>query len=159
MRDINHFIGGASFAGASGRFSDVFNPSTGEVQARVQLADPAQLDLGPVLTDAENVGRAARVRPARLGRAVLQVGARHGSEDFQLRKTASLVEMITSTQNPLTLLLAILGLTGFALGAVLTVTGPFEMGVIVMGLGLVFQVISLVRIKRAKKKESSDARG
>jgi len=28
-----------------------------------------------------------------------------------------------------------------------------------MGLGLVFQVISLVRIKRAKKKESSDARG
>jgi hypothetical protein len=61
--------------------------------------------------------------------------------------------------NPLTLLLAILGLTGFALGAVLTVTGPFEMGVIVMGLGLVFQVISLVRIKRAKKKESSDARG
>ncbi len=61
--------------------------------------------------------------------------------------------------NPLALLLAILGLTGFALGAVLTVTGPFEMGVIVMGLGLVFQVISLVRIKRAKKKESSDARG
>jgi hypothetical protein len=61
--------------------------------------------------------------------------------------------------NPLTLLLAIIGLTGFALGAVLTVTGPFEMGVIVMGLGLVFQVISLVRIKRAKKKESSDARG
>ena len=61
--------------------------------------------------------------------------------------------------NPLTLLLAILGLTGFALGAVLTVTGPFEMGVIVMGLGLVFQVISLVRTKRAKKKESSDARG
>ena len=65
--------------------------------------------------------------------------------------------------NPLTLLLAILGLTGFALGAVLTVTGPFEMGVIVMGLGLVFQVISLVRIKRAKKKAkeegSSDARG
>jgi hypothetical protein len=61
--------------------------------------------------------------------------------------------------SPLTLLLAILGLTGFALGAVLTVTGPFEMGVIVMGLGLVFQVISLVRIKRAKKKESSDARG
>lgn len=61
--------------------------------------------------------------------------------------------------NPLTLLLAILGLTGFALGAVLAVTGPFEMGVIVMGLGLVFQVISLVRIKRAKKKESSDARG
>jgi malonate-semialdehyde dehydrogenase (acetylating)/methylmalonate-semialdehyde dehydrogenase len=44
MRDIDHFIGGAAFAGASGRFSDVFNPSTGEVQARVQLATPDELD-------------------------------------------------------------------------------------------------------------------
>ncbi|WP_086607648.1 hypothetical protein [Erythrobacter donghaensis] len=52
--------------------------------------------------------------------------------------------------NGLTLLFAILGLTGFALGAVLTVTGPYEMGVIVMGMGLMFQVISLVRIRRAK---------
>ncbi len=54
--------------------------------------------------------------------------------------------------NPLTLMFALLGLTGFALGAILTATGPFEMGVIIMGLGLVFQVISLVRIKRAKNK-------
>ena len=54
--------------------------------------------------------------------------------------------------NPVTLALAVLGLTGFALGAVLTVIGPFEMGVILMGLGLVFQVISLVRLKRAKAK-------
>ncbi|WP_158914973.1 CoA-acylating methylmalonate-semialdehyde dehydrogenase [Caulobacter sp. S45] len=38
MREINHFIGGASVAGHSGRFGDVFNPNTGEVQARVQLA-------------------------------------------------------------------------------------------------------------------------
>jgi hypothetical protein len=61
--------------------------------------------------------------------------------------------------SPLTLLFAILGLTGFALGAVLTMTGPYEMGVIVMGLGLVFQVISLVRLKRAKTRDGSDARG
>ena len=52
--------------------------------------------------------------------------------------------------NPVTLLLAILGLSGFALGAVLSATGRLEMGVILMGLGLVFQVISLVRLKRAK---------
>jgi Zn-dependent membrane protease YugP len=61
--------------------------------------------------------------------------------------------------NPVTLILAILGLTGFALGAVLTATGPLEMGVIIMGLGLVFQTISLVRIRRAKQKDSSNARG
>ena len=44
MRDIPHFIDGAAFAGASGRFGDVFNPNTGEVQARVQLATAAEVD-------------------------------------------------------------------------------------------------------------------
>lgn len=44
MREINHFIGGASFTGSSGRFSDVFKPNTGEVQARVQLATAAEMD-------------------------------------------------------------------------------------------------------------------
>ncbi len=44
MRDINHFIDGASFTGTSGRFGDVFNPNTGEVQARVQLATVAEMD-------------------------------------------------------------------------------------------------------------------
>lgn len=44
MRDIHHFIDGASFTGASGRFSDVFNPNTGEVQARVQLASVSEMD-------------------------------------------------------------------------------------------------------------------
>jgi malonate-semialdehyde dehydrogenase (acetylating) / methylmalonate-semialdehyde dehydrogenase len=44
MREINHFIDGSSFTGASGRFSDVFNPNTGEVQARVQLASVTEMD-------------------------------------------------------------------------------------------------------------------
>ncbi|MDI6625438.1 MAG: CoA-acylating methylmalonate-semialdehyde dehydrogenase [Brevundimonas sp.] len=44
MRDINHFIDGASFTGSSGRFSDVFDPNIGEVQARVQLASVAEMD-------------------------------------------------------------------------------------------------------------------
>ncbi len=52
--------------------------------------------------------------------------------------------------NSLTLALAALGLTGFALGAVLSATGRMEMGVMLMGSGLMFQVISLVRLKRAK---------
>ncbi len=44
MRDIRHFIDGAAFDGASGRFGDVFNPNTGEVQARVQLATEGEVD-------------------------------------------------------------------------------------------------------------------
>jgi len=45
MRDIRHFVNGSAFEGASGRFGDVFNPNTGEVQARVQLASQAEMDM------------------------------------------------------------------------------------------------------------------
>ena len=38
MREISHFIGGQAVAGTSGRFGEVFNPSTGQVQARAPLA-------------------------------------------------------------------------------------------------------------------------
>ncbi|MBX3484104.1 CoA-acylating methylmalonate-semialdehyde dehydrogenase [Phenylobacterium sp.] len=44
MRNIPHFIGGRQVAGASGRFGDVFDPNTGRVQARVPLANAAELD-------------------------------------------------------------------------------------------------------------------
>jgi malonate-semialdehyde dehydrogenase (acetylating) / methylmalonate-semialdehyde dehydrogenase len=44
MRDITHFIDGASVAGTSGRYGDVFNPNTGEVQARVALATIGEVD-------------------------------------------------------------------------------------------------------------------
>lgn len=38
IKELTHYIGGEHVAGTSGRFSNVFNPSTGEVQARVPLA-------------------------------------------------------------------------------------------------------------------------
>ncbi|MDB5439525.1 MAG: iolA, partial [Caulobacteraceae bacterium] len=38
MRTIPHFINGQTVAGASGRLSDVFDPSTGQVQAQAALA-------------------------------------------------------------------------------------------------------------------------
>ncbi|MGN6422471.1 MAG: CoA-acylating methylmalonate-semialdehyde dehydrogenase [Asticcacaulis sp.] len=44
MRDIHHFIDGKAVAGTSGRFSDVYDPNTGQVQARVALASPAEVD-------------------------------------------------------------------------------------------------------------------
>jgi malonate-semialdehyde dehydrogenase (acetylating)/methylmalonate-semialdehyde dehydrogenase len=44
MRDITHFIDGAAVAGTSGLYGDIFNPNTGEVQARVALATTAEVD-------------------------------------------------------------------------------------------------------------------
>src|SRR6202161_4682976 len=44
MRNITHFIDGASVAGTSGRFGDIFNPNTGEVQAKVALASVKEVD-------------------------------------------------------------------------------------------------------------------
>jgi malonate-semialdehyde dehydrogenase (acetylating)/methylmalonate-semialdehyde dehydrogenase len=44
MRDLTHFIDGGAVAGTSGRFGDVFNPNTGELQARVPLATVGEVD-------------------------------------------------------------------------------------------------------------------
>jgi len=44
VRELTHFIGGQHVSGTSGRFADVFNPSTGEVQARVPLASRAEVE-------------------------------------------------------------------------------------------------------------------
>ncbi|NQY98660.1 MAG: CoA-acylating methylmalonate-semialdehyde dehydrogenase [Henriciella sp.] len=51
MRDIHHFINGKMVAGDSGRTSDVFNPNTGEVQAKVALA--TENELGTAVAAAE----------------------------------------------------------------------------------------------------------
>ncbi|MCB1391174.1 MAG: aldehyde dehydrogenase family protein, partial [Rhodobacteraceae bacterium] len=44
MREIGHWIDGKLVAGTSGRFANVYNPATGEVQAKVALASAAELD-------------------------------------------------------------------------------------------------------------------
>ena len=44
MRDIQHFVSGAAQPGVSGRFGDIFDPNTGEVQAKVALATAAEVD-------------------------------------------------------------------------------------------------------------------
>ncbi|MBT8473867.1 MAG: CoA-acylating methylmalonate-semialdehyde dehydrogenase [Alphaproteobacteria bacterium] len=56
MEELTHYINGARVAGASGRFADVFNPATGEVQARVPLASKDELDAA--------VAKAAAAQPA-----------------------------------------------------------------------------------------------
>jgi malonate-semialdehyde dehydrogenase (acetylating)/methylmalonate-semialdehyde dehydrogenase len=42
-REIGHFIAGGRVAGASGRYGDIYNPTTGDVQARVALAARAEV--------------------------------------------------------------------------------------------------------------------
>jgi len=44
MREIGHFVGGKEVKGTSGRFGDVFNPNTGEVQAKVAYATRAEAE-------------------------------------------------------------------------------------------------------------------
>ncbi|RIV87714.1 CoA-acylating methylmalonate-semialdehyde dehydrogenase [Aurantiacibacter zhengii] len=44
MRQIDHFIAGGAGSGGTGRTHQVWNPSTGEVQAEVALGDAALLD-------------------------------------------------------------------------------------------------------------------
>ncbi len=44
VRELGHYVDGAEVPGGSGRFGDVYEPATGEVQARVAFASPAELD-------------------------------------------------------------------------------------------------------------------
>ncbi len=41
--ELSHFVGGKPVSGTSGRFADVFDPSTGAVQARVPLASATEV--------------------------------------------------------------------------------------------------------------------
>ena len=43
-KSYQHFINGQTVQGASGRVSDIFNPSLGEVSGHVALASTAELN-------------------------------------------------------------------------------------------------------------------
>jgi len=68
MRDIAHFISGGAGSSA-GRFSDVFDPNNGEVQARVPLGGKAELDRAVAAAKAAQPGWAA-VNPQRRARVM-----------------------------------------------------------------------------------------
>ncbi|NGM48520.1 CoA-acylating methylmalonate-semialdehyde dehydrogenase [Caulobacter sp. 602-2] len=71
MRDIAHFVNGQAFDGASGRFGDVFNPNTGEVQARVQFATDGEIDAAVQAAAKAQVGWAA-TNPQRRARVMFE---------------------------------------------------------------------------------------
>ena len=54
-RELTHYVGGAHVEGTSGRFSDVYNPSTGAVQSKLPLASAEEV------RDAIAVAEAAQV--------------------------------------------------------------------------------------------------
>ena len=56
MREIGHFVGGKQIKGDSGRTGDVFNPNTGEVQAKVAFASKAEVG--------QAIANAAAAQPA-----------------------------------------------------------------------------------------------
>ena len=71
MRDILHFVNGQSAAGRSGRFGEVFDPNTGEVQARVALADASDLDAAVQAAAKAQIGWAA-TNPQRRARVMFE---------------------------------------------------------------------------------------
>src|SRR5947207_6986507 len=71
MREIGHFIGGKEIRGTSGRSGDVFNPNTGEVQAKVAFASKAEIEKAIANAEAAFPGWAA-TNPQRRARVMFK---------------------------------------------------------------------------------------
>ncbi|SLN17474.1 CoA-acylating methylmalonate-semialdehyde dehydrogenase [Roseisalinus antarcticus] len=74
MQELSHFINGARVPGTSGRFADVFNPATGEVQARVPLAGRDEMD-SAIAAAAEAQVKWGATNPQRRARVMMNVVA------------------------------------------------------------------------------------
>ncbi len=71
MRDIGHFIGGKTVKGASGRTGDVFDPNTGDVQAKVALASKSEVEAAIANAEAAQPAWAA-TNPQRRARVMFK---------------------------------------------------------------------------------------
>ncbi|MEC3862541.1 CoA-acylating methylmalonate-semialdehyde dehydrogenase [Mesobacterium sp. TK19101] len=74
MKELSHYINGEHVKGTSGRFSDVMNPATGEVQARVPLASKHEMDAAIAAAAAAQPAWAA-TNPQRRARVMMKFGA------------------------------------------------------------------------------------
>ena len=72
---INHYIGGRTVAGTSGRSAPVFNPATGEETGRVALADTADVNAAVAAAKAAAPGwaKTTPLRRARILNAFLRI--------------------------------------------------------------------------------------
>jgi malonate-semialdehyde dehydrogenase (acetylating)/methylmalonate-semialdehyde dehydrogenase len=71
MRTIGHFIGGRHVPGVSGRFSDMFEPMTGDVVGKVALADAGEVRAAVENAMAAQPGWAA-TNPQRRARVLMK---------------------------------------------------------------------------------------
>lgn len=71
MRTVPHFISGKTVEGQSGRFGDIYNPSTGEVQAQVQLATQDEMSDAVAVAVAAQQGWSA-TNPQRRARVLFK---------------------------------------------------------------------------------------
>ena len=71
--DLTHWINGKHVKGTSGRFADVYNPATGEVQSRVPLATVAELNAA-VAAAAEAQLKWGATNPQRRARVMMKFG-------------------------------------------------------------------------------------
>ncbi|MFI6307597.1 CoA-acylating methylmalonate-semialdehyde dehydrogenase [Amycolatopsis thailandensis] len=87
--ELSHFVGGKPVPGTSGRFADVFDPSTGAVQARVPLASAAEVS--DVVSDAAQAQLEwARWNPQKRARVLMKfVDLVRAEEDSLARLLAS----------------------------------------------------------------------
>ncbi|THD74693.1 CoA-acylating methylmalonate-semialdehyde dehydrogenase [Thalassobius vesicularis] len=74
MQELTHFINGEHVKGTSGRFADVYNPATGEIQAKVPLATPAEMDAAIASAAAAQPAWAA-TNPQRRARVMMKFAA------------------------------------------------------------------------------------
>ena len=71
MQELTHYINGEHITGTSGRFSDVYNPATGEIQAKVPLANAAEMDQAITIAAAAQPAWAA-INPQRRARVLMK---------------------------------------------------------------------------------------
>src|SRR6188474_1561945 len=71
MREIGHFVGGKQVKGGSGRSGDVFDPNTGEVQAKVAFASKSEVEQAIANADAAQPAWAA-TNPQRRARVMFK---------------------------------------------------------------------------------------
>lgn len=71
MQELTHYLNGAHVKGTSGRFADVFNPATGDIQAKVPLASSQEVNQAVVFATAAQQSWAA-VNPQRRARVLMK---------------------------------------------------------------------------------------